>query len=380
MAKRTAPGDGEIVGYYAEKERKLNDQNSLQIRNIAPKSAFDNAEYTIGWICALSIEYVAAQAFLDNTHEKPDHLSLNDKNHYTLGQMGKHNVVIAVLPFGSYGTTSADTAASEMMHSFPNVRIGLMVGIGGGAPSRKDDIRLGDIVVSCPQGDKSSVIQYDFGKNIQGQPFQQTGILNKPPLILRAAVSGLEAKYEIDGHHFEESIDDALQKKPRLWKKYRRPDAASDRLYKSDFLHLATNDLDCLEMCGTKASRLVSRPARDENEDQILIHYGTIASGNKLIKNAEFRDALSESHGILCFEMEAAGLMDPFPCIVIRGICDYSDTHKNKEWQRYAAMVAAAYARDLLSEIVPSRVESEARMADVMSGNALCINNGKSRC
>ncbi|ROT35327.1 ankyrin [Sodiomyces alkalinus F11] len=57
--------------------------------------------------------------------------------------------------------------------------------------------------------------------------------------------------------------------------------------------------------------------------------------------------------------MEAAGLMNHFPCLVIRGICDYADSHKNKEWQGYAAMVAAAYAKDLLQQIPPSRVEAE---------------------
>ncbi len=70
---------------------------------------------------------------------------------------------------------------------------------------------------------------------------------------------------------------------------------------------------------------------------------------------------------VLCFEMEAAGLMNQFPCLVIRGICDYSDTHKNKEWQGYAAMVAAAYAKDLLSRIPPSKVEAEKRIGELLS-------------
>jgi nucleoside phosphorylase len=60
------------------------------------------------------------------------------------------------------------------------------------------------------------------------------------------------------------------------------------------------------------------------------------------------RDQLSkELGGVLCFEMEAAGLMNVFPCVVIRGICDYADAHKHKQWQEYAAAVAAAYAKSL---------------------------------
>jgi nucleoside phosphorylase len=85
------------------------------------------------------------------------------------------------------------------------------------------------------------------------------------------------------------------------------------------------------------------------------------------MKDATVRDTLVEEKGVLCFEMEAAGLMNHFPCLVIRGICDYADSHKNKRWQGYAAMVAAAYAKDILSRIAPNRVEYETRIADTMA-------------
>jgi len=97
----------------------------------------DPGDYTVGWICALSTEHVAAQVFLDEKHERPEFVSTNDNNYYTLGKIGKHNAVIAVLPDGEYGTSSAASLARDMLHSFPNIRIGLMVGIGGGAPSQK---------------------------------------------------------------------------------------------------------------------------------------------------------------------------------------------------------------------------------------------------
>jgi len=63
-----------------------------------------------------------------------------------------------------------------------------------------------------------------------------------------------------------------------------------------------------------------------------------------------------EFGGVLCFEMEAAGLMNSFPCLVIRGICDYADSHKNKKWQAYAAATAAACAKEVLSVIPPAEV------------------------
>ncbi|OWT42590.1 ankyrin repeat-containing protein [Pochonia chlamydosporia 170] len=324
--------------------------------------------YTVGWICAISTEYVAAQAFLDEEHEGPEHLSPNDNNDYTLGRMGKHNVVIAVLPSGEYGVSRAAGVASDMMHSFPNVRIGLMVGIGGGAPSPKHDIRLGDIVVSDPRDGNGGVLQYDFGKTIQSQTFQRTGLLNQPPTVLRAAVNGLKAQYESKGHRLEESINGSLRKKPRLLKKYSRPNLNSDRLYQSRVVHPVNDDVSCVASCGTGRKRLVLRSERTQDHDNLTIHYGVIASGNQLMKDASVRDKLAAEEDILCFEMEAAGLMNHFPCLVIRGICDYSDSHKNEEWQGYAAMAAAAYAKDLLRRITPNRVETEKKIGDILYG------------
>ncbi|KAK5444190.1 hypothetical protein LTS15_010543 [Exophiala xenobiotica] len=323
-------------------------------------------DYTVGWICAITTEYVAAQAFLDERHDGPEYVSPHDNNDYTLGKIGKHNVAIAVLPDGEYGIASAAGVAGDMLHSFPNIRIGLMVGIGGGAPTQKHDIRLGDIVVSAPRDGNGGVFQYDFGKTIQDQSFRTTGFLNQPPTVLRAAVNGLKAQYESDGHRLEETINGILEKKPKLRKKYNRPDRSSDRLYQSGVIHPSDNESACVIACGDALGNLILRPERTEEEDNPAIHYGLIASANQLMNDALIRDKLASEKGVLCFEMEAAGLMNRFPCLVIRGICDYSDSHQNKEWQGYAAMAAAAFTRDLLCRIPPNRMEAETRISELL--------------
>lgn len=323
----------------------------------------DPSNYTIGWICALHTEFVAAKAFLDDRHEQPNCVSTHDNNSYELGRIDKHNVVIAVLPSGEYGLNAAATVARDMMHSFTNVRVGLMVGIGGGAPSKKHDIRLGDIVVSSPYNGSPGVFQYDFGRTIQNQSFETTGVLNLPPQSLRTAVNGLRATYEVEGSPLNDMVNNILEKSPRLRKRFSRPPASSDRLYKPDVVHPDKNSAGCAETCGDDSELLVARGERGEYEDYPAIHYGTIASANQLMRNALLRDKLSAEKEVLCFEMEAAGLMNHFPCIIIRGICDYSDTHKNKEWQGFAAMVAAAYARDLVCRMSPSKVETEKRIS-----------------
>lgn len=326
-------------------------------------------DYTVGWICAITTEYVAARAVLDEEHEGPESVSDNDSNDYTLGRIGRHNVVIAVLPDGEYGLSSAARAAADMSHSFPNVRIGFMVGIGGGAPSKRHDIRLGDVVVSSPTGSSGGVFQYDFGKTIQDQSFQITGFLNQPPAILRAAVTGLRAQQESDGNELEASINTVLGKKPRLRKKYQRPDPGTDRLYQSHVCHPISQELNCATTCGDDSATLIIRRERSEQEDNPTIHYGLIASANQLMRDALLRDKLANEKGVICFETEAAGSMNRFPCLVIRGICDYSDSHKNEEWQGYAAMAAAAYTKALLNRISPSRVKTQKKISDILSGN-----------
>ncbi|KJK73966.1 hypothetical protein H634G_10755 [Metarhizium anisopliae BRIP 53293] len=319
--------------------------------------------YTVGWICAISTEAVAARVFLDEKHDGPEFVSAGDNNVYTLGKLGRHNVVIAVLPEGEYGTASAAIVAANMRNSFPNVRIGLMVGIGGGAPG-VHDIRLGDIVVSSPRDGYGGVFQYDFGKTIQGHSFEHTRFLNQPPQLLRAAISDLKADYEVEGHRIEENIDTILEKYPRLRGKYQRPGPGTDKLFKTEITHGTV----CAVVCSDDPSNLISRTERTEVDDSPVIHYGLIASSNRLMKHAVVRDKLAAEKDVLCFEMEAAGLMNHFPCLVIRGICDYSDSHKNKEWQGYAAMAAAAYAKDLLSRIPPNKVEAEKKIGDILSG------------
>lgn len=192
-----------------------------------------NKANVVGWICALETEYVAAQVFLDEKHAPPESVATNDNNDYTLGRIGKHNTVIAVLPGGEYGTAAAATVARDMLHSFTNVRIGLMVGIGGGAPNAKHDIRLGDVVVSVPQNGLGGVLQYDFGKEMQDQPFHVTRCLAPPPPVLLTAVSGLRSVYKINGHDIQNDIRTRLAENKRLRREFSRPDAATDRLYHS---------------------------------------------------------------------------------------------------------------------------------------------------
>ncbi|KAK0637863.1 hypothetical protein DIS24_g10398 [Lasiodiplodia hormozganensis] len=242
-----------------------------------------------------------------------------------------------------------------------------MVGIGGGAPSTAHDIRLGDVIVSTPAGSSGGVFQYDFGKTIQEKKFQHTGHLNHTPTVLLAAVQGLGSKFESDGNGIAEHVEAVLAKKERLRKKYGQPDPKSDILYESNVVHPHNEGQprqSCIDVCGCDPEKLVGRLDRSERDDNPMVFQGIIASANSLMKDALIRDQLARENGVLCFEMEAAGLMNNFPCLVIRGICDYSDSHKNDAWHGYAAMSAAAYAKELLLEIAPTKLEAQQKLVD----------------
>src|SRR2546421_724956 len=154
-------------------------------------------EYTVGWVCALPDELTAAQEMLDEEHQDLPPNG-NDANIYTLGCIGEHNIVLACLPAGLIGIPSAASVAMQMKATFPAIRFGLMVGIGGGVPSKEADIRLGDIIVSQPAETFGGVIQYDFGKTVEDGRFKRTGQLNKPPELLLTALSNLRAKHLLE--------------------------------------------------------------------------------------------------------------------------------------------------------------------------------------
>lgn len=326
----------------------------------------DPRHYTVGWLCAIPTESVAATLFLDKRHDRLDEAFVNpsDSNSYTLGEMIGHKVVIAVLPDGEYGLSSATAVLKDMVHTFANLKVVLMVGVGGGAPTAKNDIRLGDVIVSSPSNGTGGIYQYDYGKLIQNHRFEHTGFLNQPSVLLRTTVSALKVDHEVDGHQIRANIETVLKSKPRLRNKYSKP--LVDHLHHADTVHPSGLDVSCANSC---ASGVLDRAPRTDDDHDPMIHYGIIASANSLMKDAHQRDSLAKTENILCFEMEAAGLMNHFPCLVIRGVCDYADSHKNKDWQGYAAITAAAYARDLLARMVPRQVEAEMKVKDKLDSS-----------
>ncbi|KAJ6785095.1 hypothetical protein PWT90_03552 [Aphanocladium album] len=298
-----------------------------------------HGSYTVAIICALNLELSAVRYLLDREHpslpKKP-----GDSNLYILGELSGHNVVLAWLS-GKQGKGAAAIVATNLSRSFPAVQWRFLVGIGGGVPSAKHDIRLGDVVISMPDGHHGGVVQYDLGKD-EEQEFTLKGYLMPPPMQLKNAIQRMRSNHLTAGNKIEEFLHEMLQKGPRL-SIYRPPLLETDLLFSMDYSHHA--DHSTCERCEKK--RLVSR--RPRQYDGPEIHYGLIASGDRVMRSAAKRQATVRTVGdILCFEMEAAGIATEYPCVTIRGISDYADSHKNDSWHNYAAATAAATAKELL--------------------------------
>jgi nucleoside phosphorylase len=317
------------------------------------------ATYTVAWVSALPLESAAAAEMLDEIHCDPRSHDTNT-DQYVFGRVGNHNVVMARLPSGQMGNNSAADVAGRLTTAFPSIKFALMVGIGGGVPTANADIRLGDVVVGHPHSQHGGVVQYDFGKTGPNGQVHRTGFINAPPKVLLNAIAKLRENH----YRRLNDVPAHLSAFDRL-AQFSRNTAGPDILFQAAYKHSGGDDC---KICSKEM--IIERPRRESKE--VVIHYGTIASGNQVMKDGVTRDRISaELGGVLCFEMEGAGLASAFPSAVIRGICDYADSHKNKSWQPYAAATAAAFAKELLL-VVPAEEIAKTNISGGISGRCAC--------
>lgn len=310
----------------------------------------------MAWVSALPLESAAAAEMLDEEHRDPRSHGCN-ADQYVFGRVGNHNVVMARLPSGQMGNNSAADVAGRLTTAFPAIKFALMVGIGGGVPTASTDIRLGDVVVGHPHSQHGGVVQYDFGKTGPNGQVHRTGFINAPPKVLLNAIAKVRENHYRGLNEVPAHLDRLVQ--------YSRNTAGPDVLFQAAYEHSGGNDC---ESCSKEM--IIERPRRESKE--AVIHYGTIASGNQVMKDGVTRDRISaELGGVLCFEMEGAGLAGALPSAVIRGICDYADSHKNESWQPYAAATAATFAKELL-QIVPVEEIAKTDESGRISGRCAC--------
>lgn len=309
--------------------------------------------YTVAWIAPLEIEVQAALAMLDKVHTEGFPVSPGDDYVFHAGEIHGHNIVVATFAAGQpYGTSSATSLAAHVRKSFPNLWFGFLVGVAAGLPnlacSPPRDIRLGDVVVALSEGDYPAILPYGLGKQKGSSGFELLRYGHSLPQTTRVVCSAIgKIKAEEQG---TEAVTGYYNDAARRDIRFSDPGQENDILYPS---------------CDHTP---VSRPRRPDAK-RTRVWYGSIGSGDQLLKSSRDRDELRDKYNVIGLEMEAAGVMNEIPVGNIRGVCDYGDERKNKDWQPYAAAMAAAFAKAVLSEITPKYTTQSPA---VKTGTLLC--------
>ncbi|SCO80897.1 uncharacterized protein FRV6_05110 [Fusarium oxysporum] len=321
-----------------------------------PPRPKDRRGFEIAIICALPLEADAVEALFDHhwdDEDPPFDKERGDPNAYSTGVIGRHNVVLAYMP--GMGKVNAAVVASNWGKSFPGIKLALIVGVCGVVPFKlnEDEIVLGDVIIS------DGIIQYDFGRQLPGRFARKDTLLDslgRPNQEIR----GILTKLKTLRHRRQLSAKmveylDVLRQEPELRAEY--PGSTKDRLFEASYRH--TEDQKSCEQLECNGglvlrSRLEIAGACPTPD----VHVGLMASGDSVLKSGKDRDRIAAAEGVIAFEMEGAGVWDSFPCIVVKGACDYADSHKSKVWQRYAAATAAACAKAFLSFWVPSLTQA----------------------
>ncbi|KAN0086322.1 hypothetical protein V8E54_000010 [Elaphomyces granulatus] len=325
----------------------------------------DRRDFEIAIICALPLEASVIGACFDKQWDDQAYgKAPSDSNAYSTGVIGHHNVVLVHMP--NMGKVAAATAAACLRASFPGIQLALVVGICGAAPFGKHngDILLGDVVIS------EGLIQYDLGRQFPNNTFVRKDTprdnLPRPGPNLRAALAKLQTE---QGRRWLENktLENLGILQQRLSNVVKYPGTTEDRLFKSTYRHKHHNPLECvicaddgrdsvcdkaIEMscqqlkCDERELVVRARPIQSSNP---VIHFGLVASGDTVMKSGKDRDDIATRDGVIAFEMEGAGVWENFPgSLVIKGVCDYADSHKNKRWQGYAAATATAVTKGFL--------------------------------
>jgi nucleoside phosphorylase len=338
-------------------------------------------DFQIAIICALALEYDAVSLLFDQfCDEERDFYgrAQGDTNTYTTGRMGKHDAVLALLP--NMGIATAAGAAACVRSSFSGLKLAFLVGVCGGVPGAgANEVLLGDVVIS-------KTPQHGLGKQYPTAFMAKdtvNDVLGRPNKDIRSLIASFETEMgrqrlqKQAGAHLKQLQEAAAHQCRQC--DYRYPGVAEDRLFVASYHHRHQAPEECGICSGSSQgfcekatlatcaelhcddNQLLPRKRLKTKQNLALdemqcpeIFVGRMASGDTVMKSGEHRDHIAAKHGVIAFEMEGAGAWDEVPCIVIKGVCDYADSHKNKVWQPFAAATAASVMKAVLGRYARS--------------------------
>ncbi|PLN81269.1 hypothetical protein BDW42DRAFT_200891 [Aspergillus taichungensis] len=315
--------------------RKIHDQSP-------PDEIPHPSRFRWGWLCASGSDYQAVLRVLDHRFSTNGHEEVQHSKGYTLGHIGKHNIVICP---PNYSQTCLSLDAENMQLAYPSIQQFLIVGIASGMATPNLDVRLGDIII----GERA--FSYDVQTGIHGDTYAPRNV------ALEQTCRALNTKILLREGGVQDFVQEFVQKQPS---QFQRP-KNRDILFESDYLH--TNSCKCLKKPASTISEGIVRP--DRSPDKLIqVHYGTIASLSQDLEDANLRDRLAFAKNVLCADTQSASTMEKVNCLPVLGICNYGDSHKQNYWNNYASLTAVICAKELLDCIALLPVTNTANGID----------------
>lgn len=334
------------------------DQDQITIVKQMPK--VEKAKQpSIAIICSQYYEKTAVDSLMTNRQTFVRYATVGETQAYTLGDLGPHRVVVTKLPrTGSTeeASISSGSATTRLLGTFQEVEYVLLVGVGGGVPHYTDygrHVRLGDVVLSTPAPASAHQFIYQQCQSAQNTSEGLVEFESRswcPPelslqqlanhLIDEQSLMGGEAKWE---QLFRAGYEE-------LGSDWRRPSQDTDKLF------MSIGGQDLIE---------VGHPAPGEGEEDprasglAVLHLGPVGAGKLVSNDDQLRQDFAYKNGILAFDTELGSVVESVVgnrkdnYIIIRAIADYKDGTRRKEWQQYAALMAASVATALV-EMIPT--------------------------
>uniref|UniRef100_A0ABD2WWH4 Winged helix-turn-helix domain-containing protein n=1 Tax=Trichogramma kaykai TaxID=54128 RepID=A0ABD2WWH4_9HYME len=287
-----------------------------------------------------------------------------ESNVYTLGDIGAHRIVCTKLPTVGHtreAMTAAGNTTTRLLGTFQKVDYVFLVGVGGGVPHYTDykrHVRLGDVVVSYPIRTHNKVV-YMYCEDARvlssGGCIFDTKEYSPTNLSLQNIASEMKKQANLDEgfsppwqNYMREGLKNLINESEH---NFEAPPAESDKLY------MNIGEQDVIEVSHPSAPKDDAAYARSDGCPQI--HLAPIASGRRISRDDQLRQKFASRFGCLAFDAEMDAVVDSIlgncrdSFAVVRGIADYKDGSRGKEWQPYASLAAASVVKAMISAMDP---------------------------
>lgn len=336
-------------------------QNEQEVKVVRQMpSVVSSQQPTIAIITSQYCEKLAVDSMIENKDTYVRYTTVGESNVYTLGTIGAHRVVATKLPTIGHSRAAmiaTGNSTTRLLGCFQKVDYVFLVGVGGGVPHYTDysrHVRLGDIVVSAPPSGKNYIYAYceQAKRHENGSCSFETKTWQPQSLQLQEIAKSVVDE-SVDGiayNTLQEYIEDGMKNLEDQEANFFRPSSETDRLY------MSLGGKDVIEVAHPVAPDSCNVFRKDGLP---RVHFGAIGSGRHIVRDDSMRQEFADKYDIIAMDHEFDAVVDSIfgnrkDCYMfIRGIADYRDGTRRKEWQPHSALLAAAFMKAVISAMPP---------------------------